>query len=524
MMCESPFLFYESQAYLSHLRKSRNMLSNYQFKTTPFAHQREALSRSAHLPYFGLFMEQRTGKSKVVLDTAAMLHRDGRINGLLIVAPNGVHRNWIADEIPIHLPDWVQRKAIAWSAQQTKKREADLESLFDAGHHLRILAMNIEAFATKRGEAFARRFLNATDCMMVVDESTRIKSPSAKVTKTLLKLAPHAKYRRILNGTPVTQSPLDVYSQLLFLSDDAVPVQSYVAFKARYADFLPAHHPMIQGIMRKSGTRFAPQIIATNDDGTPAYKNLEELKQWVDKCCFRVTRKECADLPEKLYKRWDVSYTPEHKRIITLYFDKLKKGETPEPVNKMTAVLFAQRLVCGLIPRQLSGDETDKDIFATPKENPRLQAILEIIEAYPGASIIFWARFKHDLHQISELIFAETGKPVARYWGDISDSEREEGKNAFQAKQVQFFVGQQGAGGVGLPLHAADIMCYHSNTFSAYHRWQSEDRAENMEKKTGTLIIDLELPESIDGKIITALRNKKDVATLITGDTLENWL
>lgn len=497
---------------------------NFQYKTTPFAHQRTICEASWADEYVGLLLEQRTGKSKIVIDTCAHLHDTGRINGLLIISPNGVARNWINDEIPTHMPDRVQRIAAVWSSNHTKAKTAELESLFNGGHELRILAMNIEALATKKGVEFARRFLNATTAMMVVDESTRIKNPSAAVTKACLKLAKHAKYRRICNGTPATQSPLDVYAQLLFLHEEAVPVQSYVAFKARYADFLPASHPMVAGIMRKSGSRFAPQIMATNDDGTPAYKNLEELKQWVDKCCYRVTRKECADLPEKLYKRWNVAYTPEHKRVITAYFNKLKRGETPEPVNKMTAVLFAQRLVCGLIPRQLSGDETDKDIFPTPKDNPRLQAILEIIEAYPDARIIFWARFKHDLHQISELIEAETGKPVARYWGDISNDIREEGKAAFQAKRVQFFVGQQGAGGVGLPLHAADVMCYHSNTFSAYHRWQSEDRAENMQKKTGTLIIDLELPESVDGKIITALRNKKDVAAIITGDALENWL
>lgn len=497
---------------------------NFQYKLPPFKHQKEVFERTWEQEYFGLLMEQRTGKSAVILYTAAQLHLTGRINSLFIIAPAGVHRNWISDEVKKHLPDWVDRRVVMWSPETTKKKLSELDSIFDAGHHLRIFTMNFEALATVRGVAFAKRFLNATDCLMVIDESTRIKNPSAVSVKNIMKLRNMAKYRRICNGTPVVNSPLDVYAQLLFLHEEAVPVQSYVAFKARYADFLPASHPMVQGIMRKSGTRFAPQIMATNDDGSPCYKNLEELKTWVDKCCYRVTRKECADLPEKLYKRWNVAYTPEHKRVITEYFSKLKKGETPEPVNKMTAVLFAQRLVCGLIPRQLSGDEADKDIFATPKDNPRLQAILEIIEAYPDASIIFWARFKHDLHQISELIAAETGKPVARYWGDISNDVREEGKAAFQTKRVQYFVGQQGAGGVGLPLHAADVMCYHSNTFSAYHRWQSEDRAENMQKKTGTLIIDLELPESVDGKIITALRNKKDVAAMITGDALENWI
>lgn len=495
-----------------------------QFKTKPFAHQLQALELSAHAEYYGLFMEQRTGKSKVILDTAAIQHRDGNINALLIIAPNGVHRNWISDEIPTHLPDWVQRIAVAWSAAQTKKQNSALESLFNPGHHLRILTMNIEALAAKRGEDFARRFLNATDCMMVVDESTRIKSPTAKVTKVALKLAKHAKMRRVLNGTPVTQSPLDVYSQLLFLSEDAVPVQSYVAFRARYADFMPASHPMIASIMRKTGTRFAPQIIAKNEDGTSAYKNLEELKQWVDKCCYRVTRKECADLPEKLYKRWQVELAPKQEQLIKQYLAAMKKGETPEPINKMVGVMLYQRMVCGIIPKQLTGDAHHTKIFESSEDNPRIQAVQEIIEAYPDASIIFWARFKTDLHEIVAHIQNMTGKPVARYWGDISNDEREEAKLAFQQKRVQYFVGQQGAGGVGLPLHAADVMVYHSNDFSLYHRLQSEDRAENMLKETGTLIIDIEAVGTVDSKIIDALRNKKDVADLITGDETGAWL
>lgn len=499
------------------------MLS-FQYKIPPFKHQKTIFEQTWDKEYRGLFMEQRTGKSAVILYTAAQLHKAGRINGLLLVCPNGVHRNWIADEVVKHLPDWTQRIAVVWSSNHTKAKTAELESLFNGGHELRILAMNIEALATKKGAEFARRFLNATTAMMVVDESTRIKNPSAAVTKACLKLAKHAKYRRVLNGTPATQSPLDVYAQLLFLHEDAVPVQSYVAFKARYADFLPASHPMVQGIMRKSGTRFAPQIIAQDDDGKPMYKNLEELKQWVDKCCDRVTRKECADLPEKLYKRWEVELAPHQEKLIKQYLLAMKQGHTPEPINKMVAVMLYQRMVCGIVPKQLTGDEAHTKLFDKPEDNPRIQAVQEIIEAYPDASIIFWARFKTDLHEIVAHIQKVTGKPVARYWGDISNDEREEAKIAFQEKRVQYFVGQQGAGGVGLPLHAADVMCYFSNSFSLYERLQSEDRAENMLKKTGTLIIDIEAKGTVDTKIINALRAKKDIADLITGDVNYGWL
>ena len=420
-----------------------------QYKTQPYQHQVIALERSTNESYYGLLMEQRTGKSKVVLDTAAILHRDGKINALFILAPNGVQRNWCSDEIPLHLPDWVERYVAVWSADTTKKKALELDKLFECGTQLRILSMNLEAIGTKRGFEFAKKFLLATDCLWVIDESTRIKNPGAITVKNIMKLRDHAKYRRILNGTPVTQSPLDVYSQLLFLDDYAVPVQSYVAFRHRYADFLPASSALVQSIMRKTGSRWAPQILASNPDGTPAYKNLAELKEWVDKCCYRVTRAECGDMPEKQYKRWEVEYPTGHREAVNYYLDLLRKGETPEPVEKMSAVMYYQRLLCGLIPRQLSGEDSDRDMFDRPEDNPRLQAILQIIEEYPDANIVFWARFRSDLHQIANLLEKTTGKLVARYWGDIGDDEREEAKNGFQAGRYQHFVGQQGAGGVG---------------------------------------------------------------------------
>jgi SNF2 family DNA or RNA helicase len=498
------------------------MLS-YKHKTLPFAHQIEALNRCVSAPYYGLLMEQRTGKSKVVIDAAAIAHSKGRINALLIIAPNGVHRNWANIEVPRHMPDWVERYTTFWSAEQTKKRTTALEELFAPGHHLRILSMNIEALTTRRGAEFARRFLNATDAMMVVDESTRIKNPTAACTKAVLKLRDQAKMRMILNGTPITQSPLDMYAQLLFLDEYAVPVQSWVAFRARYADFLPASHPVVQSIMRKSGTRWAPQIIATNKDGSPAYKNIEELKEWVDRCCYRVLRKDCSDMPEKLYKRWEVVMPPEQRKIIDEHLSNMKNGHVPEPINKLEAVLYYQQMLCGMVPAKLTGGDA-LNIFAKPEDNPRIQALFEIIDDNPDASILIWARFKKDLHEISQAIETRYNAPVARYWGDINDEDRELAVSSFQAKVVRYFVGQQGAGGVGLTLSAADVMVYHSNDFSLYHRLQSEDRAEGLQKKTGTLIVDLAAPGTVDDKIISALRDKKDIADLITGDTGNEWL
>jgi len=527
------------------LLESTDMFS---FKTKPFDHQLREFEQHAREEYRGLLFEQRTGKSKVILDSASLLHSEGRINALFILAPNGVHRNWVSEEIPIHLPDWVERQAVVWTGADTKKQERALESLFNPGNHLRIFTMNIEAIGTKRGFAFAQRFLRATEAMFVVDESTRIKNPDIVTVKNLMKLRDLSRYRRILNGTPITQGPLDMYSQLLFLSDEAVPVQSYVAFRNRYAEYASTQNYLVKKIMRdnllRAGKydivrkldageidaddhmlrRWVPVIQATDEEGRPRYKNLDELKEWVDKCCTRVLRKDCSDIPEKLYKRWSVEYPAAQEKLVQKYLNDIKHGYTPEPVNKLSAVMYYQQMLCGRIPRQLS--ETGEGIlmYENPMDNPRIKAVLEVADAYPGDQIIFWARFKHDLHTISNVLEEQTGENVARYWGDISNNDRELSKQNFQAGKAKFFVGQPGAGGVGLPLHAAGVIAYHSNTFSLYHRLQSEDRAENMMKTQGTVVIDMEVPGTVDTKIITALRDKKDVADLITGDESVDWL
>ena len=78
------------------------MTVNYKFKTTPYAHQVEALNRSISKASFGFFMEMGTGKSKVLIDTIATLADQQRIEFALIIAPKGVYRNWINKEIPEH--------------------------------------------------------------------------------------------------------------------------------------------------------------------------------------------------------------------------------------------------------------------------------------------------------------------------------------------------------------------------------------------------------------------------------------
>ena len=208
----------------------------YKFKTKPYAHQLKALEMSWNKEVFAYFMEMGTGKSKVLLDNAAMLFDKGKINSVLIVAPKGVYKNWHDSEIPEHLPEHIDRNVVLWKSLVTRQQKLKCDSLFDHDFtKLQILLMNVEALSTKKGLNFTRQFLNVKRALFVVDESTTIKNPGAKRTKNIIQLSKLGKYRRILTGSPVTKSPLDLYTQCHFLDPFLLDHNSYYSFRSRYA-------------------------------------------------------------------------------------------------------------------------------------------------------------------------------------------------------------------------------------------------------------------------------------------------
>ena len=151
----------------------RRKIMNYKFKTKPYAHQIKALELSWDKPYFAYFMEMGTGKSKVLLDNAAVLYDKGLINGLLLIAPKGVYKNWYDSEIPTHLPDHIEKNIVLWkTSDKSKKQQLLLNTLFKPGTHLNILIMNVESFSSGNGAEFAYKFLSAhPKSMVAIDES-----------------------------------------------------------------------------------------------------------------------------------------------------------------------------------------------------------------------------------------------------------------------------------------------------------------------------------------------------------------
>ena len=493
---------------------------NYIHQVKPWAHQRVAFEGSRDLDEYALYMEQRTGKSKVLIDTAAWQYSKGKIDGLLLVAPNGVDEDWARIYFAEHWPQWAGTPIIAqWNGKLLKKDEA---ALYDPAKAtaFHVLCMNIEAFSSSpKARAAAEKFLRMYRSMMAIDEASMIKDPSSNRTKHLIKLGKLAVSRRILTGTPATQSPLDVFAQFKFLNPHLLGFQSYYAFKARYADLLPEGHGLVRHI--QGARRFAPQIIAQDAAGKKLYKNLDELQKLMDPHCFRITRAECGDMPPKVYATRSVPLTDEQQHYYDRVLDEIAlemSHGTLTVQNQLSRLLRLQQITGGFMPSD--------DKVQLPLANDRIDVLLQEVAQLPG-KVIIWARFRAELAAIAEALRKEYGfQSVAEYHGGVDGNARQVARGAFQeSARVRFFVAQQASGGYGLKLTAADHVIYYSNDFSLEHRLQSEDRPIALDKPHGVSYLDLQAPGTVDEKIVAALRGKKEIAdALLDSGGLTAWI
>jgi SNF2 family DNA or RNA helicase len=481
-------------------------MRDYIFKTKPFKHQQKAWEDSWAADYYALFMEMGTGKSKVAIDTIGALYKAKKVTAALILAPKGVYDNWVKGEIPTHLPDDIERTVVRWSPSNAKKFQEEMKELvYDKFEGLKVFVMNIEALSTPRGTKAAYMFLTKNPAnIMVVDESTTIKNRKATRTKNVMILAKDAKYKRILTGSPVTKSPMDLYSQCFFLDERALGFNSYYAFQNRYA--------LVQ--KRKMGTRAFQEIVG--------YRRLDELNVKLDKFSNRILKEECLDLPDKMYIRRDVALTDEQKKMYIqmkkLALAQLENGELATTASVLTQIMRLQQICCGFL------QPDDGEIQTL--DNNRMKELLEITDELQGKAII-WASYTHDIQQISDALRDRFGPDaVATYYGATPQDERQEIVNRFQDKEspLRFFVGQPRTGGYGITLTAANTVIYYSNSYDLEIRLQSEDRAHRIGQANKVTYIDLVSPDTIDEKILKALRGKIDLAGKVLGEEVKDWL
>ena len=491
-----------AQAALAHVRATKqdvtllSQADDFVYRTRPHDHQRKAFLLSRDCEWFGLFMDPGTGKTKVALDTAAYLYQHGKIDTLLVLAPNGVHWNWTEEEIPVHFA--LNKFALytdtsARSKTQTRHFETTL-----AHQGMSVFAFHIEGLTSKTACALIERVLKTRRCLWVIDESSRIKTPSAQRTKWVVDRRKLAPYRRILTGTPVTKGLEDLYSQLLFLSPLILGFDTYTTFKAHYC--------REQKFDMGQGRSFIKIL---------GYQNVPELVAQVDGCAYRVRKDECLDLPPKIYQRFSFELGPKARKLYdqmaTEYMAEMD-GQVISENLAITRLLRLQQIACGWWP---SEDENVLTPIDTGKSD-RLKALLQVLEDLGDRKVIIWARFQADF----VLLQRELGDAAVSYHGKVSDAGRQASLQRFRHDPTCFYlVANPQNAGVGLTLNESDVHVWYCNRFDLELRIQGEDRSHRIgQTAQSVLYIDLEARRTLDSKVIQALRAKKNIADLVTMD------
>jgi len=465
------------------------------YKTKPFQHQKDAVERFVTEPYGALFCEMGTGKTKIVLDI--IQNAKDKVD-VVVIAPNGLHHNWAINEIPAHFANNVE--VFCWNGPiKTKKRKQEFARFVNNTTETRIFLINVEALRTAAGYETCDKFLNSSVSQrhMIVDESTCIKNPKAIQTKRVITLSDKADCKWILNGTPITQSPLDLFTQCRFLSKDAIPFNTYTAFKHSFA---------IETVVTMGSRAFRKVI---------GYQNLERLTKLLEPFTLRIEKKDCLDLPSKTFMQHAIELTPKQQRV----YDSMKNDclALLDSGDLVTSTLALTKIV--KLHQILTGFVTDDEGTEHAIENNRIAALMQIAET--TQPLVVFCAYKFNIKQIKEELSKRfPDKKIAEYHGDVSDRVRNQAVQDFQNGNADFFLATS-AGAKGLTLHRASTMVYYSNNYSLETRLQSQDRIHRIGQDKKCTYIDLVVPQTVDDAILKRLEEKKELSSMVLDDLIE---
>jgi SNF2 family DNA or RNA helicase len=474
----------------------------YKFKLKPYKHQMTALEKSWNRATYAYFMEMGTGKTKVLIDNMSMLYDKGKIDGALIIAPKGVVKTWHEQELPTHLPKHIENVTVLWQSNITKGQREKLDSLLKSDVSLHIMIMNVEALSTPKGKDFATKFVSCHNTLMAIDESTTIKTPTAKRTKNIIAVGKNAKYRRVMTGSPVTKNPLDLYSQCEFLDPWLLDFTSYYAFRNRYAEMKT---------LNLSGRSI--QVVHK-------FRNLGELSDRLKNFSYRVLKEDCLDLPDKIFIKRHVKLTAEQRKL----YEEMKKkaiahmnGKASSTMTVLTQLMRLHQITCGHFT---ADDGTSQAIPSN-----RMNELIDILEETEG-KVIIWANYQLNVSEIIETLKKKFGEQsYVHYYGLTPQEVRQSSITRFQTDpECRFLVGTPQTGGYGITLTQANTVIYYSNGYDLEKRLQSEDRAHRIGQTKSVTYVDLIAEDTVDENIVKALRKKINIASEVLGEELKAWI
>lgn len=473
------------------------------FKTKPFWYQQQAFDFIKDLPYGALFMEQGLGKTKVAIDNNDYLLAAEKIQNILVVAPNGIQSNWAYQEYPRHSWFHEELRYLVWNStgMRTKKGRLTARKFLNSTAK-RVLYTNVEALRVKDYYAYFWQFLSQAPSMMIIDESTTIKNVSSQQGRAAVRLGEAATYRRILTGTPVTEGTEELWNQIRFLSQNALPHNTYTSFKADFC---------IEKAFSTAGGAQYRKIVG--------YKNSERLRKLLLPFAYRLTKEDGLDLPPKRYDTMTFELPTQLRKTYDTLRDEawteLESQEGHAGVASYTHVLAAMtklaQVACGFIK--------DDEERITPLSSYREEYLVEKLKLLPKeASCIIWFRFIYSLQHAVDALEKAFGKGCCvTYYGKTKD--RSGAVQAFQTNSSKRFFLTNKTGARGLTLVKANYVIYFNNEYSLETRLQSEDRVHRIGQQVTTFFTDMIAHDTVDVPIWQALQTKKE----FTQDLLGNW-
>ena len=456
--------------------------------TEPYAHQLEALQLAWGKEGYAFFLEMGTGKSKIIVDEIVNLIELERINLAVIIAPNNVHVNW-KGEFEKHGPVGYDKWAIQiYRSKHTKeKREKETRALLGTNKCF-IFLINIEALSSASGADYLRRILAARrKAYMVIDESHKIKNGSALRTKTCIDLGRMAYIRRIATGTEAEEGLENLYSQFRFLDPNIIGVRSFTSFR---------HMFCIENQNQKANGQIYSQIVG--------YQNQDILAKRIAPFTYQKRKKDCLDLPDKVYVTHSIEMEKEQERIYKqleqelLY--ELKSGAIVDATMAITKMIRLQQILCGHVN---SSNPKVSEIIPSNRAN----FVAEIVEQASSKCIVF-CRFIQDVELVVSALAQNSIRAVgvsSRVDGADRVLEIERWRQEPEAKAL---VITTATGGTGLTLNEATTTIVYSNTWSGTDRKQAEDRNHRIGQSSKVTYHDIIVPGAIDHRLLRVLMGK----------------
>jgi SNF2 family DNA or RNA helicase len=428
---------------------------------TLYRHQERGVDKGLEIltKYHGLgiFFDPGLGKSLTALTIAEHLIMEGEIDRVVVVCPKTLYGTWqdqIAEHSEFspafewHIKKWEGKTSCIFLTNYEAWREPPKRKKVDG---------KWVANVTKRGVKKDLADIVTANTLVIMDESTEVKSDSAQQTTGCRLHFQKAKYRIIMTGTDFTKSPLDLYSQFEILRPAFWWGMSFFAFKQRFAITKDVYLP--NGKTTKVVTGF---------------QRISELTEKIAPWIVRAKKEDCADLPPKRFQNIPVELSDAEWRVYTDLKERmiafLDSGKILTVTQKV-ALFTRFRTITG-------GWATTEDQIGKPS---KLAALADLVKD-DDAQAIIWCSFTHEILMLKKEL-KEYGECVT-YFGPDSEDARRDHYQRFTAGQARFFLANPATAGLGLNLQHCPLQYFYSLPTSGGEFMQALDRSHRIGTKT----------------------------------------